>query len=316
MKISFLGAGQVGGQAACLAASAGFADICLYDIREGIAKGKALDIAQGLAFWKTDIAVLGCSDIRMTSGSDVLVVTAGIGRKPGMTREDLLSINASVLRTLLLEALHWSPDAVVIIVTNPVNTMAYLATRLSGIPASRIIGMGGLLDNARFAYFIAQELKCGYAAIESWVIGDHGDRVVPLASQTTVHGRVLTECLTPEQVREIYANTRAAGTQIVNYLQDGSAFIAPGAAILRMLRSIAGQDNAPVPCSVYLTGEYGQSGIVAGVPARIGKFGVLEVIELAITEQERADFDLAVKGIHEANETLHRLMSDLAQNVV
>ena len=310
MKISFLGAGQVGGQAAYLAASEGFADICLYDIREGIAKGKALDIGQVLAFSKADSAILGGSDIRMTVGSDVLVVTAGVGRRPGMTREDLLNINASILRSLLGEALHWSPNALVIIVTNPVNTMTYMAANICGIPNTRVIGMAGLLDNARFAYFIAQELKCGFQAIDSWVIGDHGDRVVPLASQTTVNGRVLSECLTPEQMAAVYAKTRSAGTQIVNYLQEGSAFIAPGGAILKMLRSIVGQDGKPIPCSVYLTGEYGVSGVVAGVPARVSDRGVQEVVELAISEQEMADFKRSVEGIQETNQSLLGLMSD------
>lgn len=317
MKISFLGAGQVGGQGAYLAAAEGLADICLYDIREGLAKGKALDIGQALAFPKTDIAVVGGSEIRDTSESDVLVVTAGISRRPGMTREDLLFGNANTVRALLLEALEWSPDAIVIMVTNPINTMTYLAATACGVAKSRVIGMAGLLDNARFAYFIAQELNCGFQAIESWVIGDHGDRVVPVVSHTTVHGRQLSERLTPEQLADVYGKTRSAGTQIVNYLQQGSASIAPGSAILRMLRSIADKDNAPVPCSVYLEGEYGQTDIVVGVPARIGGRGVKEVIELTLSEQEAADFGLAVKGIREVNQTLLALlMSELAKDIM
>lgn len=316
MKISFLGAGQVGGQAAYLAASDGFADICLFDIREGLAIGKALDIGQALAFSEFDIAVTGGHDIRVTAGSDVLVVTAGVSRRPGMTREDLLGINANTLRSLLLPALESSPDAVVIVVTNPVNTMTYLAAMICGIPKSRILGMAGLLDNARFAYFIAHELKCELREIQSWVIGDHGEHIVPVASRSSVRGRVLSEWLEPEQLAEIYAKTRSAGTQIVNCLQNGSAFIAPGAAILRMLRLIAGKEVKPVPASAYLNGEYGVSGLVAGVPVSVGKRGVQEIIDLAISDLELDAFRKAVSGIHETNHALHGLMSDLGKNAV
>lgn len=278
--------------------------------------GKALDIGHALAFAKTEAAITGGSDMRLTSGSDVLVVTAGMSRRPGMTREDLLGVNAGIVRSLLFGALEYSPDAVVIIVTNPVNTMTCLAATICEIPKSRIIGMAGALDDARFTYFIEQELKCGFRAIKSWVIGDHGDRVVPVVSHTTVHGRPLNECLTPEQLAEICAKTRSAGTQIVNYLQDGSAFMAPGRAVLKMLRSVFGLETEPLPCSVYLNGEYGERGLVVGVPARLGNAGVLEVIEIALTDEENSEFKQSVMGIREVNQSLYKLSAMMAKNVV
>lgn len=311
MKISFLGAGQVGGQCAFLTASHGLADVYLYDNKPGLAKGKALDIGQSLVFSKHKVSVDGSEDIRFTADSDVLVFTAGVSRKPGMTREDLLSVNAETLYGLLINGLTYSPDAIVIIVTNPINTMTYLATKLAGAPLKRVIGMAGLLDNARFTYFLAQEIGCDHQGVKSWVIGDHGEHLVPVVSHTTVFGYPINGYLTRDQIAAVCLRTRSAGTQIVNYLQQGSAFFAPGMALLRMLRSIIQGNGEAIPCSVYLNGEFGVSGLVAGVPVKLNKLGVETIIEMNLSEDERREFNTAVGSIGETNRTLRKLMPHL-----
>lgn len=310
MKISFLGAGHVGGQAAFLSAAAGLGDIALYDAKSGLALGKALDIGQSLAIRSAKVDVVGADRMEVTSNSDVLVVTAGIARKPGMRREDLLGVNAAIVLEVVEQALHWSPDALVIIVTNPINTIAYLTCRVGGLTPDRVVGLSGVLDNARFAYFVAKEFSTDVAQVESWVIGDHGDHMVPLVSQTRVAGVPLKDIASAQQIAGLCDRARRGGTEIVSHLRDGSAFFAPGAAICRMLSAITGDSPASVmPCSTLLDGHYGMRGVIAGVPVLLGRNGVERVVELELDADEREQFAAAVESIRERNRVAERMLA-------
>lgn len=304
MKVAFLGSGQVGGQTAFLTALNGLADVCLYDSDAGRARGKALDIGQSLAAAGSATRATVAEELRDTADSDAIVVSAGISRRPGMQRTDLLATNAGIIADLLPRALQYSPDAVVVIVTNPVTTLSALAWRLSGLPSTRVVGMAGLLDNARFKFFVSQALGCRPRDVDSLVIGDHGDHAVPLLSHATVSGRPLRDCLDAEQLAEVRRQTRTAGTAIVNLLQQSSAFHAPSVAIMTMLNAILHSDDTLLPCCVGLSGEFGVSGVYAGVPAQLGKNGVKRIVELELSADERRDFDLAVDSIRRLDESL------------
>lgn len=304
MKVAFLGSGQVGGQTAFLTALNGLADVCLYDSDVGRAHGKALDIGQSLAAAGPATQATVADELPGTADSDVIVVSAGISRRPGMQRSDLLATNAAIIADLLPRALQASPDAVVIIVTNPVTSLSQFAWQLSGLPKSRVIGMAGLLDNARFKYFVSQAIGCRSCDVNSLVIGDHGDHAVPVFSHATVAGRPLCDCLDAEQLTEVRRQTRSAGTAIVNLLQQSSAFHAPSVAIMTMLNAILYPDDTLLPCCVGLGGEFGVSGLYAGAPAQLGKNGVKRIVELELSTDERRDFDLAVESIRRTNEWL------------
>ncbi|MFZ5621056.1 MAG: malate dehydrogenase [Pseudomonadota bacterium] len=301
MKISVVGAGQVGGQAAFLAMRSGLGDVVLFDVNDGLAQGKALDIGQSMAIISGAAEVCGGADWSLTEGSDIIVVTAGLARRPGMNRQDLLTANGTIVTRVVREALRWSPDALVIVVTNPINTMTYLAYKASGLPPERVFGMAGILDNARLTYFISRELAVPVTDIVSWVIGDHGDHLVPVLSQTRVDRQRLTNRASPTQLERISARTRNAGTEILNHLREGSAYFAPGAAICKMLSAIARSEPAPMPCSVYLQGEYGVRDVMAGVPAVLGRDGVKEIVELELASDEYRQFAAAVAHIRERN---------------
>lgn len=310
MKISFIGAGQVGGQAAFLAASSGLGDVVLFDTRPGIAAGKALDIGQSLAVMPGSGDVAGGDDWEMTAQSDVLVVTAGLARKPGMSRQDLLSVNAAIVCDVVGHALRHSPEAVVIIVTNPINTMTYLGHRVSGLPAGRVLGMAGVLDNARLRYFIARGLSVSISAVESWVIGDHGDRMVPVISKATVSGVALRAVASAERIEEMCRRARNAGTEILGHLREGSAYFAPGAAVCRMLEAIRGEaSEGVVTCSAMLEGHYGFEGLFAGVPAVLGRGGVERIVEFDLEADERLMFESAIAGIRERNTLAEQLLA-------
>lgn len=310
MKISFLGAGQVGGQAAFLAAGSGLGDVVLFDTRPGIAAGKALDIGQSLAVMPGKVDVAGGDDWEMTAQSDVLVVTAGLARKPGMSRQDLLSVNAAIVCDVVGRALRHSPEAIVIIVTNPINTMTYLGHKVSGLPVGRVLGMAGVLDNARLRYFIARGLSAPLSAVESWVIGDHGDRMVPVISKATVSGAALRSVASAERIDEMCRRARNAGTEILGHLREGSAYFAPGAAICRMLEAIRGEGpEEAIACSAMLDGHYGVKGLFAGVPAVLGSGGVERIVEFDLDADERFDFESAIDGIRERNALAERLLS-------
>lgn len=310
MKISFLGAGHVGGQAAFLSAVAGLGDIALYDAKPGLALGKAMDIGQSLAIQSGKVDVAGSDKLEVTGNADVLVVTAGVARKPGMRREDLLGVNAAIVLEVVEQALHWSPEALVIIVTNPINTIAHLTCSVGGLAPDRVIGLSGVLDNARFTYFLAKEFSTDVAQIESWVIGDHGDHMVPLVSQTRIAGVPLKDIASTQQIAGLCDRARRGGTEIVSYLRDGSAFFAPGAAICRMLSAITGGSPATVlTCSTLLEGHYGVYGVIAGVPVVLGRNGVERIVEFELDADERRQFAAAVEGIRERNSAAERILA-------
>lgn len=316
MKVSFLGAGQVGGQAAFLAAFNCLADVCLYDSNTELAQGKALDIGQSLVLSRSSVAVQATEDLRGTADSDVIVIAAGASRRPDMKREDLLRVNAGILRELLPKALQHSPDAIVLVVTNPVSPLTCLAMALSGLPRTRVFGMAGVLDDARFKYFLARKLNCSPKDVDSLVIGDHGDYAVPVSSCATVLGRPLHEWLDTRQIADVCRQARNAGTQIVNFLKQSSAFYAPAAAIAKMLNAILFGQNSLLPCCVGLNGEYGVSGLVVGVPALLGRYGIERVIELDLSKDEWRDFRQATDFIRRTTNMLPESVANVLESTV
>jgi malate dehydrogenase len=286
-KISIIGAGNVGGQLALLVAQKQLANqIVLVDILEGLAKGKALDIAQLSAIEGFDTELVGTTDYPEIIGSNLVIVTAGITRKPGMSRLDLLHKNADIVKDISINITKFAPEAIIIMVTNPVDVMTYHAFKVSHFSPERIIGQAGVLDTARFTYFIAQELKISTKNISAIILGGHGDSMVPLPRYTTVSGIPITELMDEDTINRLVERTRKGGGEIVELLKIGSAFYAPAGATLQMVESILKDKKQILPCSVYLKGEYGISDIYIGVPARLGQDGVEEIIELKINKEE------------------------------
>lgn len=299
-KVTVVGAGQVGATAALLMAMKGLADIVLVDVAEGIPQGKALDMMHARSVEKFASTVTGTNEYAPTAGSDVVVITAGLPRKPGMTRDDLLAANGAIVRSVIAEVTATSPDAVIILVTNPLDVMAHLAWRISGLPAERVIGMGGVLDSARFAYFIAQATGAPVTDIDALVVGAHGDTMVPLPRFSTVAGTPLPEVLSAEEVAEVVRRTVYGGAEVVSLLKSGSAFYAPGASVTAMVAAILGDTGVALPSCVLLSGQYGLSGLHLNVPARLGRTGVLEVPELPLNDEELAALATSASGVVEA----------------
>jgi malate dehydrogenase len=298
-KVTVVGAGQVGATAAFLMALKGLADIVLVDVAEGIPQGKALDMMHARSIEHFASAVTGANDYAATAGSDVVVVTAGLPRKPGMTREDLLAANGAIVRSVVAEVRATSPDAVLILVTNPLDVMAHLAWRVSGFPSERVFGMGGVLDSARFAYFIAAATGAAISDISAVVIGAHGDTMVPLPRFSTVRGTPLSELLPADEVAEVVRKTVYGGAEVVSLLKSGSAFYAPGASVTAMVAAILGDTGAVLPSCVLLDGEYGLSGLHLNVPASLGRRGVLSVAEWELDEAELAALHASAAGVTE-----------------
>lgn len=303
MKISIIGAGNVGSSLAFLLASRGFADIMLIDILEDFAKGKALDIKEAMPVFRYDLKIIGSGSYEETINSDIIVITAGLARKPGMKREDLLKANAKILNSVVENIKKTSPNAILIVVTNPLDVMAHLAKKLSGFERSRVIGMAGTLDSSRLRFFIAEELGASVNDIDAVVLGSHGDTMVPVISTAKVKNKLVNSILNNERISRIIEKTRNAGADIVN-LAGTSAYYAPAAAIYEIIESIALDKKRILPCSVYLEGEYGLRGVFFGVPARIGKGGVEGVIELKLAEEEKKQ--LAFSGY-----AIKKLISEL-----
>lgn len=290
-KITIVGAGFVGATAAHWCAAKELGDVVLFDIVEGMPQGKALDLLQAGPVEAYDLHILGTNDYADTANSDVVVVTAGLPRKPGMTREDLVSVNAKIIRGVIENVVAHSPNAIVILVTNPLDTMTYLAKKVSGLPRERIIGQAGVLDSARMRAFISMELNVSVENIHAFVLGGHGDEMVPLARYSTVAGIPITELLPPERVEAIMDRTRKGGGEIVSLLKQGSAFFAPSAATMQMVEAILKDRKMILPCSVYLEGEYGLHDICFGVPVKLGRRGVEEIIQIKLTDDEQAAMD-------------------------
>jgi len=286
-KISIIGAGFVGATAAHWAAEKELGDVVLVDILEGIPQGKALDLFEASPVEGFDAGVIGSNGYDETRDSDVVIVTSGVPRKPGMSREDLLEINKKIIESVVTQVVERSPKAILIMVTNPLDTMTYLAFKKSGLPKQRVMGMAGILDTARFKAFIAMELGVSVEDIQALLLGGHGDEMVPLPRYTTISGIPLSQLLPKETVEKLVDRTRKGGGEIVNLLKTGSAFYAPSAAAIQMTEAILKDKKRILPCCVYLDGEYGLKDICFGVPVKLGAGGVESIIELQLTEEER-----------------------------
>jgi malate dehydrogenase len=298
-KVSVVGSGNVGATAAHWIASKELADVVLIDILEGIPQGKALDLQQAMPIEKRDSHILGTNNYGDTAGSDIVVVTAGIPRKPGMSRDDLLNTNYNIMKSVVTEAIKYSPGCILIIVSNPLDAMAQTAYKLSGFPRNRVIGMAGVLDSARFRTFIADELDVSVENVTAFVLGGHGDTMVPLPRYSTVAGIPITELITPERLAALVQRTRDGGAEIVKYLKTGSAYYAPSAAATEMVEAILKDKKKILPCAAYLDGEYGIKGLYVGVPVKLGAKGIEQIIEIKLTADEQAALNKSAEAVKE-----------------
>jgi len=288
MKITIIGAGNVGATTAQRIIDNELAnELVLVDIVEGIPQGKGLDMYESTPITGVDVKVIGTNGYEETANSDIVIITAGVARKPGMSREDLLNTNFGIVKEATLKSIEKSPNAIIIVVTNPLDVMAYTAWRVSGFERHRVIGMAGVLDTARFRTFIAMELNVSVEDVYAFVLGGHGDDMVPLVRYTTVAGIPISELLPKEKIDQLVKRTREGGAEIVSYLKTGSAYYAPSAAIVEMVESIVKDKKRILPCSVLLQGEYGLKDVFVGVPVKLGKRGVEEIIELKLTDEEK-----------------------------
>lgn len=286
-KISIIGAGFVGATAAHWAAEKELGDIVLVDIIEGLPQGKALDLFEASPIEGFDSKIIGTNGYEETKDSDVVIITSGVPRKPGMSREDLLEINKKIVESVVTEVVSRSPQAILIVVTNPLDTMTYLAYKRSGFPRERVMGMAGVLDTARFRAFIAMELGVSVEDIQALLLGGHGDEMVPLPRYTTVSGIPLSQLLPKEKIDRLVDRTRKGGGEIVNLLKTGSAFYAPSAGVVQMAEAILKDKKRILPCCAYLDGEYGLKDICFGVPVKLGAKGIESIIEIELTEEEK-----------------------------
>ena len=306
-KVTVVGGGNVGATAAQRIAERDYADVVLVDVVEGMPQGKALDLAQSGPVLGYDSAVTGANSYETTANSDIVVITAGIARRPGMTRDDLLRTNMGIMDSVVSEVVANSPDSILLIVSNPLDAMVYHAHKLSGFPKERVVGMAGVLDTARMRAFIAQELNVSVEDVQAYVLGGHGDTMVPLVRYTTVGGIPLENWLPKDRVEAIVQRTRDGGGEIVSLLKTGSAFYAPSAAVLQMVDSILLDKRRIVPAAAYLDGEYGVSGVFIGVPVILGENGVEKVIELELTDEEQAGFQKSLEAVNELVEAMANL---------
>jgi malate dehydrogenase len=308
-KVTVVGAGNVGATTAQRIAEAGLADVVLVDIVDGLPQGKALDLAEAAPVVGHDASVLGTNDYDATAGSDIVVVTSGLARQPGMSRDDLMAKNAGIVRAVVGEAARRSPDAILIVVTNPLDAMCHVALEASGFPRERVLGMAGVLDSARFRTFIAQELGVSVEDTHAFVLGGHGDTMVPLSRYSTVAGVPITELLSADRVRALEERTANGGAEIVGLLKTGSAFYAPAASTFEMVDAILRDRKRVLPCAVLLQGEFGISDLFVGVPAVLGRNGLERVFEIQMTPDERAAFDKSAAAVRDLVEGLARLSS-------
>jgi len=296
-KITLIGAGQIGGTLAHLLSIKELGDVVLFDVAEGLAKGKALDIAQSTSVNGLNVNLIGTNSYKDTENSDVIIITAGVPRKPGMTRDDLLETNLKIIKQVGQEIKKTSPNAFVICITNPLDIIVMALQKYSELPVNKVVGMAGILDSARFKYFLSQELKIPVKSIETIVLGGHGDTMVPLPNHTTVNGKSLFDLIKKEKLELIIERTRKGGAEIIKFLQKGSAFYAPAAAGVEMAESYLKDLKKKLPCAAYLNGEYGVKNIYAGVPVIIGKNGVEKVLEINLSNEEKEQFNLSIKAV-------------------
>jgi malate dehydrogenase len=303
-KISIIGAGFVGATAAHWAAEKELGDVVLVDIIEGLPQGKALDLFEASPVEGFDARVVGTNSFEETQGSDVVVITSGIPRKPGMSREELLDTNKKIVESVVAQVVAKSPSAILILVTNPLDTMTYLAFKRSGLPRNRVMGMAGILDTARYKSFIAMELNVSVEDIQALLLGGHGDEMVPLPRYTTVSGIPLSQLLSKEKIDRIVDRTRKGGGEIVNLLKTGSAFYAPSASAVQMVEAILKDKKRILPCCAYLNGEYGLKDLCFGVPVKVGTNGIESVIEIELSNEEKA---LVAKSAESVKKTIAEL---------
>ena len=310
-KISLIGAGQIGGTLAHLISTKELADVVLFDVAEGIAKGKALDIAQSTAVDGYNINIIGTNNYEDTRNSDVIIITAGVPRKPGMTRDDLLGINLKIIKQVAEGIAKTSPNAFVICITNPLDVIVMALQKYSKLPKNKVVGMAGILDSSRFKYFVSQEIKVPIKDINTLVLGGHGDTMVPMLNYTTINGKKISQIIGKEKLDSIIDRTRKGGAEIVKFLEKGSAFYAPAASGVEMAESYIKNLKKTLPCAAYLDGEYGVKNLYAGVPVVIGEKGVEKIIELDLEKDEKKNFDLSIKAVQELFNAAINLDTDL-----
>ena len=313
-KISLIGAGQIGGTLAHLISIKELADdVVLFDVDEDMAKGKALDIAQSTSINGSNIGFKGTSNYEDTKNSDVIIITAGIPRKPGMLRDDLLGTNLKIIKQVAEGVKKTSPKAFVICITNPLDVIVMAFQKYSGLPTNKVVGMAGILDSSRFKYFISQELQVPVKNVESLVLGGHGDTMVPMTNQTTVSGKPLNKLIQKEKLDSIIERTRKGGAEIGKLLQKGSAFYAPASSGIEMAESYIKDLKKTLPCAAYLNGEYGVRNLYAGVPVVIGNLGAEKVIEIKLDDKEKENFEISIKAVKELFEAAIKIDPDLAK---
>ena len=303
-KITVVGAGHVGATVAHLSLIKELGDVVLIDIVEGIPQGKALDMYESTPITGADVRVLGTNDYKDTENSDIVVITAGSPRKPGMSRDDLLSVNTKIVKSVTEQVAKHSPHAILIVVSNPLDAMAMVAKQVSGFPKNRVVGMAGVLDTARFRAFISKTLNVSVKDISTLVLGGHGDDMVPFPRFTSVGGVPLTDLLSKDQIEKLVDRARNGGAEIVGLLKAGSAYYAPGASVCEMVEAIIRDQKRILPCAAYLEGEYGAKGIYLGVPVKLGKNGVEEIIELKLNSEERAALNKSIASVRAITQKL------------
>lgn len=308
-KISIIGAGMTGATTAHWLAERELADLVLVDVVEGMPQGKALDMLEAMPIIGKDVEIVGSNDYAATKGSDIIIITAGLPRKPGMSRDDLLSANAEIVGKAATETLKHSPDAFFIVLTNPLDTMAYLTMKKTGLPRNRVIGQAGILDSARMRAFVAMETGVSVENISCYVLGGHGDEMVPLPHHSNIAGIPLREYIPADKLEAIVNRTRKGGGEIVNLLKTGSAFYAPSAACAQMAEAILKNKNLIVPCAAHMEGEYGLNDMFFGVPVMLGANGIEKVIEYKLDDEEKAMFDKSAAAVKETHDALKKLVT-------
>jgi malate dehydrogenase len=303
-KVSIIGAGNVGATTAQFIMQAGIADVVLFDIASGIPQGKALDIAEACALWNTSSTIKGTNHYPDTVDSDVVVIAAGLPRKPGMSRNDLLHANANVIRETCINIAETSPNAIIIIVTNPMDVMAQLAWKTTEFSCKRVMGMGGILDTSRLTTFLSWELNVSPEDIEALVLGGHGDEMVPLSRFTTIKGIPVTELLSKKRIESLIERTRKGGAEIVSLLKSGSAYYAPAASTFKMIKSILLDEKRLLPCAAYLNGEYGFKDIYFGVPVILGKEGIEKIVEVKLNKEEKTQLRKSYTSVRKLTKKL------------
>lgn len=308
-KISIIGAGMTGATTAHWLAEREIADLVLVDVVEGMPQGKGLDMLEAMPIVGKDVSILGTNDYADTAGSDIVIVTAGLARKPGMSRDDLLKVNAEIVGKAVTETLKHSPDAIYIILTNPLDTMAYLAMKVGNLPRERVIGQAGILDSARMRAFVALETGVSVENIDCYVLGGHGDEMVPLTRHSNIAGVPLRDYLPADRLAAIVERTRKGGAEVINLLKTGSAYYAPAAACAQMAEAILKDKHLIVPCAAYMQGEYGLNDMYFGVPVMLGRKGLEKIVEYSLDEEEKAAFEKSAAAVKETHEALKAIVS-------